>query len=358
MSSPLVSIVLPTFNGSRFLEEAVESIIAQTYSNWELILVDDASTDKAPDIISLFRRRDPRILSLRNLTNRRLPGSLNAGFARTRGELLTWTSDDNCYRPGAIQTMVAFLRAHPEADFVYTNYSEIDAAGAVIRPVAVRDPALLAFHNAVGPCFLYRRRVFEETGPYAEDLFLAEDYDYWLRTSCRFRLARLPEDLYLYRMHGGSLTAQRTQAIRQAHEQTLTRNLSRMRWLSPGLRALAHLELACQARKDNRRAVARRMVILSLRQSPGVMFSRQRQKWARQLIAETDPALASIHSQLLSRSVSCKHGFMNLASWVGGGDTGVRWSDRLRYVCRNPLRAIRKGGARVLNSLARVRFVA
>src|SRR6516162_6752271 len=104
-SLPLISIVLPTFNGARYLREAIESCLHQSYPNWELILVDDASTDETPSIIADYLARDRRVTSLRNPVNRKLPGSLNAGFAQARGELLTWTSDDNCYRPHALNEM-------------------------------------------------------------------------------------------------------------------------------------------------------------------------------------------------------------------------------------------------------------
>src|SRR5688572_20908989 len=110
-SEAMVSIVLPTFNGSRYLAESIESCLAQTYRAWELIIVDDCSTDETPSIIKSFEARDSRIRSIRNQKNLKLPGSLNAGFAEAKGALFTWTSDDNLYRPNALEVMVAEIES-------------------------------------------------------------------------------------------------------------------------------------------------------------------------------------------------------------------------------------------------------
>src|SRR5262245_54137675 len=104
--SALVSIVLPTYNGSRYLARAVESVRRQTYPHWELLLQDDCSTDSTPELIGQLAASDERIKPARNVQNLRLPRSLNAGFARAAGDLLAWTSDDNEYESNAIEEMV------------------------------------------------------------------------------------------------------------------------------------------------------------------------------------------------------------------------------------------------------------
>src|SRR4051794_6743497 len=111
-SSPelgLASIVLPTYNGSKYLASAIESCLAQTYRNFELILVDDCSKDATPEIIANYAARDSRVRSIRHETNQHLPGGLNTGHKAARGEFLTWTSDDNLLRPDFLAEMVGFL---------------------------------------------------------------------------------------------------------------------------------------------------------------------------------------------------------------------------------------------------------
>src|SRR5690606_22425727 len=114
--SPFVSIVLPTYNGARYLAQSIESCINQTYTQWELIIVDDASTDDTPAIISHYVQLDSRIRTVRHSTNRKLPAALNTGFDMARGEYFTWTSDDNYYRPEALGVMVAFLESRADVD--------------------------------------------------------------------------------------------------------------------------------------------------------------------------------------------------------------------------------------------------
>ena len=241
--SPRVSIVLPTHNGGHYLDQAVESCLDQTWDRWELIIVDDASTDDTPERIARWAAVDPRIRAARHFRHRRLPAALNTGFARAAGGLFTWTSDGSLYRAGALAEMVAFLQAHPDVDVVYADYSEIDSAGQALRLCRVSPVEDLAVRNCVGPCFLYRRLVHQRLGGYTEDLVLAEDYDFWLRASEYFRLERLSVDCYLYRIHAESSTAQRAREVEAARAHAQFRNLSRLHWMGTATKAHALLSL-------------------------------------------------------------------------------------------------------------------
>ena len=204
---PLVSIVLPTHNGTRYLRQSVESCLGQTHRNVELVIVDDASTDATPQIVASFA--DSRIVSLRNHRNLGLPASLNVGFARTGGEYLTWTSDDNWYEPNALERMLDFLTER-QARFVRCDYILHRADGEVPdQRVELPESARFETSNPVGACFLYHRSVREAVGGYDPEASLAEDYDYWIRAAQKFTLHRLAEPLYHYRHHPGSLSARR-----------------------------------------------------------------------------------------------------------------------------------------------------
>ncbi|MCC6445388.1 MAG: glycosyltransferase [Armatimonadetes bacterium] len=272
MKTPLVSIVLPTYNGSRYIEQAIESCLAQTYSNWELIIVDDASSDDTPAIIARYAGRESRIRTIRNSPNRKLPASLNIGFAQARGDYFTWTSDDNCFRPDALAEMSSYLQAHPEVDVLYTDYTNIDDEGQFVKYSSVGPREELVTRNCVGACFLYKRAVHEKLKGYAEDLFLAEDYDFWLRASVDFRLQPLHKDLYLYRRHSASLTDQHMERILLVTEQTLARSLPAMRWVSPADRIATHLRLARSARARKDMVMARNQSLQVLRYSPASFF--------------------------------------------------------------------------------------
>ena len=205
-----VSIVLPVYNGAKYLKESIRSCLDQTHRNLQLVIVDDCSTDETPEIIKEFAERDHRITSIRNETNLHLPGALNVGFRNSTGDLLSWTSHDNCYAPYAIETLVRQLCSVPNVGLVYSAFRHIDEMGRVDpRIVYLPHPSLLPVVNSVGPCFLYRRAVYDAIGDYDEKAEYQEDYDYWLRVSKRFRLMRLHVPLYFYRRNPESMTARR-----------------------------------------------------------------------------------------------------------------------------------------------------
>lgn len=209
-----VSIVLPTYNGEKYLRESIDSILEQTFENWELIVVNDCSTDKTPEIIEGYCRRDPRVRAVHNRMNQRLPRSLNIGFAHATGDYLTWTSDDNRYKSPALGLMHDFLEANPGYGLVYCDMDNIDENGNVISRVSL-EPSTLYYEDCVRACFMYTREAAEATGGYDPDMFLVEDYDYWLRIHENFPVGHLPENVYIYRFHGGSLTMTKAWQIRQ-----------------------------------------------------------------------------------------------------------------------------------------------
>ena len=266
-NSPAISVVLPVHNGSRYLDRSVESLVAQTFGDWELILVNDASTDDTPSKIEAWAARDDRIKAVHLAENRKLPGALNEGFRRARGELLSWTSDDNWYAAGALARMLEILRQKPDADVVYADYTLVDEDGSPIGLEPVRPREGLVLYNCVGPCFLFRRRVLEQLGGYDEALFLAEDYDFWLRASFEFRLEPLHETLYFYRRHGGSLSAQRANAVSMASQNAVDRWLGEVTWLTRSMRGQALEALGLRAllrgdAKTGRRYLFRAMLLL------------------------------------------------------------------------------------------------
>jgi glycosyltransferase involved in cell wall biosynthesis len=267
--APLVSIILPTYNGSQYLSEAIESCLHQTYENWELILVDDCSTDATPQIIGRYVGRDPRIRSIRHASNKKLPEALNTGHAAAQGEYLMWTSDDNRLLPAAIEKMAKFLDRNLGVGLVYADCVIIDQEGRYVRDYPAEPASTLAYTNALGPCFLYRRAVYQTVGAYDTELFLAEDYDYWLRVYRQFDVALLPETLYEYRWHGQSLsnTAARS-ALSATVERTLRRNLPYLTRSSPEERARGWIVCAAAAARRRVPGEAANALIRALATAP------------------------------------------------------------------------------------------
>lgn len=211
MTSPLVSIVLPTYKRAHLLAQAIRSVLDQTYVNLELIVVDDNSPDDTAAVVQSFV--DPRIRYMKNDPNLKLPRALNRGFTLARGEYMTWTSDDNLLAPTALERMVDML-AGGDCDLVYADYwlfSEQDESGHPIAPQHDRLPNTLQLDkgNHIGACFLYTRALYETVGDYDPELFLVEDYDYFLRAARQFRFCHIAEPLYYFRRDDATLYCSR-----------------------------------------------------------------------------------------------------------------------------------------------------
>lgn len=212
---PRISVVLPTYNGRKYIEEAIESIINQTYGNWELIIVDDCSTDGTLQIARKYAESDERIKVIHNERNKKLPESLNIGFKHAEGEFLTWTSDDNCYLPNALEKMYQYLCENSER-MVCANMDIIDGSGKKTGKAVPYDADWIYCNNCVGACFMYKKQVLEEIGEYDPEKFLVEDYDYWMRVLKKYgEIAHIDETLYLYRYHAECLTAKKRIEIRK-----------------------------------------------------------------------------------------------------------------------------------------------
>lgn len=223
VDKPLVSIILPVFNGVNFMSKAIESCLSQTHCNIELIIVDDFSTDCSLDIAASYAACDCRVSIVRHSKNMKLPAALNSGFEVAKGELLTWTSHDNYHSENAIERLVDYLENNPDVGVVYSDFFTIDNNGDVTGEVQMPASDQLIYKNVVGASFLYRRKVFEKLGAYDESMFLAEDYDYWLRAYQYFDLSHLAEKLYFYRNHDLSLTRQQFSQVFFATEKVLNK---------------------------------------------------------------------------------------------------------------------------------------
>ncbi len=224
--SGMVSIILPVFNGEKHLSEAIESILSQTYKDFELIIVNDGSTDSSPQIMERYAAQDSRIKVIHQ-ENQKLPRSLSNGFRAARGQYLTWTSDDNRLKPKFLEMMVGCMKRHPEWDMIYANMDIIGERGEPLKnsewycnyqvPAGsehIHLPEDTAELNVwpnqyIGAAFMYRDRVAAVLRDYSPWRFTIEDYDYFMQINEFFtvRHADFTEPVYDYRLHGGSLTS-------------------------------------------------------------------------------------------------------------------------------------------------------
>ena len=220
MIKNLVSIILPVYNGESFLAEAIESCINQSYKNFELIIVNDCSTDESLNIANSYAALDTRIIIIDNKENKKLPASLNIGHNIAKGKYLTWTSDDNILKSNFLETHVQNLKSST-VDVVYSNFDIILTDGSLKRIHTTGPTEHLMFGNKIGASFMYKRKVFETLKGFDTSLFLLEDYDFWLRASLKFKFFYLRENLYKYRLHDNSLTSKVAEDVSQRNKHKL-----------------------------------------------------------------------------------------------------------------------------------------
>jgi glycosyltransferase involved in cell wall biosynthesis len=200
-----VTAILPVWNGEATVVAAIESIVAQTYVDWDMIVVDDASTDGTAAVLDAWAARDARISVIRNHRNVGLARSLNLAWPRARGELIARMDADDVSLPGRFQAQVAFLCAHPEVHVVGTGIYLLDdrgrMRGAVLLPERHEELVATIFRRVpvIHSTVMMRRGFLEQTGGYDPRLRRAQDADLWLRGYSRFRYANVASPLVEYR---------------------------------------------------------------------------------------------------------------------------------------------------------------
>ena len=209
-SPPHISVVLPAYNAEKYLDQAVRSILAQTFTDFELIIVDDGSIDKTLAIAHNYT--DPRIRVIANTENRGLAASCNIGWKAATGEFIARQDADDYSYPTRFEKQIAYLLKNPKVGILGTNRQTINRKGKIrdhkpLPEQAVFDDLLhrnLVVHGSA----LIRRSVLEQVGGYDEWFRLSQDYDLWLRIADRIAwIKSLPEALYVIREHGESSTA-------------------------------------------------------------------------------------------------------------------------------------------------------
>jgi hypothetical protein len=208
-ATPRVSVVMAVCDGERFVAEAIESLRNQTLGDFEVIVVDDGSTDATPRIVDALAAEDDRIL-LHVRPHAGYPAALNAGWQAARGEYVGILDADDLAEPARLERQLHYLERHPEVAvvggallLVTTDGRPFYIAAYPVSPAEARQA--LRNRSPLGhTAALTRRSVLEEMGGYRSTFPLAEDYDLWLRISERYAVANLPDIVGRYRIHGGN----------------------------------------------------------------------------------------------------------------------------------------------------------
>ncbi|QEH31923.1 Putative glycosyltransferase EpsE [Aquisphaera giovannonii] len=224
---PRISVCMSVYNGERYLDEAIDSILAQTCGDFEFLIIDDGSTDGSRAILERYAARDVRI-RLNSRPNTGLAVALNEMIAMARGEYIARMDADDFSLPERFEKQLAFLDENPEYDLVGSRVTIIDPNGSplgVMGDCLTHEEIDAALIGAKGqmiyhPAVMMRKRAVEEAGGYRAEYKVAQDLDLFLRMAERGRLANLAEPLLRYREHldkvGHTRTAEQNNVIIRA----------------------------------------------------------------------------------------------------------------------------------------------
>ncbi len=214
--APVISVIMPVYNADRYVAKAVESILAQTFTDFEFLIIDDGSSDRSRSILQHYAARDPRI-RLISRPNTGYVVALNEMLAKATGKYIARMDADDIALPERFAKQVAFLEANPEFVCVGGAYQVIDDCDRLLlhhlsMPTEDEENQRLSLggHTTIcHPCAMFRRAAIAQVGDYDPDLMPTEDLDLWLRLGEVGKLANLDEPVLKYRFHNGSVSEQK-----------------------------------------------------------------------------------------------------------------------------------------------------
>ncbi|TCT14033.1 glycosyltransferase involved in cell wall biosynthesis [Natranaerovirga pectinivora] len=209
----MISIILPVFNGEKFICNAIQSVLLQTYSKWELIIVDDGSTDQTSSLVKIFS--DKRIKYIYQ-KNQGPASARNQGINIAKGEYIAFIDADDLYLEDKLKEQVEYLRLHPEIDIVYNDIKVVDESLSYLYSLNSEHVynskeeflAMLLFRQIIPlpPSIMLKKSCFEEGIRFNKKYSHGEDYDLTIQLAKKFCFGYLPKTLYIYRRHDNNLT--------------------------------------------------------------------------------------------------------------------------------------------------------
>lgn len=200
-----ISIITPSFNQAGYLEQTIQSVIGQNYSNLEYIIIDGGSSDNSPEIIKKYERHIAYWVSE---TDTGQSHAINKGLEKATGDIIAWINSDDQYLPGALKTVSNYFSRNPEIDLIYGNAVNLYPNGKTKNYIVKEfDPVdLLSRVSVHQPSVFWKRGIHEEIGVLDETLNYVMDYDLWLRIFFRYKTKRVDKMLSIFRIHADSKT--------------------------------------------------------------------------------------------------------------------------------------------------------
>ncbi|MCS7018151.1 MAG: glycosyltransferase family 2 protein [Cytophagales bacterium] len=226
-----ISVILPVYNAEKYVAAAIESILNQTFTNFELLLINDASTDSSAAILESYAARDARIRLIHNSENLGLTATLNKAIDLCQGEYIARMDADDISLPHRLATQVNFLEKHPEIGFCSCWVAIIDSQGEltgeqwVMRLGSPQIYARMYFHNCFVHTGIMMRRRYALLKYDAAQYPIQEDYEFWMRLIKVTQAALIPEILVYYRVHQQSITSSKNSQAKRYTRQIVSNQL-------------------------------------------------------------------------------------------------------------------------------------
>ena len=199
----IISIIVSIYNSDKTLSQMIESVLNQTYKDFELILINDGSTDNSLDVIKKYAKKDNRIVTI-DKKNSGLTKSLNIGLKKAKNKYIARIDADDIWYPTKLEKQIEFLEQNQDYTLVGTVYNEIDENGKIIykkqrTPLLITDEEIRKnivrfnpfFHSSV----MFKKEVLETVGFYNEELKYTQDYEFWIRIMSKYKVVNLSEIL-------------------------------------------------------------------------------------------------------------------------------------------------------------------
>jgi len=224
--SPFVSIITPSYNQGRFLEQTILSVLEQDYPDIEYIIIDGRSTDNSLEIIQHFA---DQLAYWESQPDHGQANAINKGLRRSQGEILGWLNSDDLLAPGAVRKVVQVFLNNPDVDVVYGRLERIDEQGRLIpTPRLPKDRIEFRKDLVINECLVnqpgsfWRRSIMDEVGLLNEELVYNLDYEYWIRLALQgANFMKLPDIVASFRLSSKSKTVQHTAAMAEEQLQIL-----------------------------------------------------------------------------------------------------------------------------------------
>jgi glycosyltransferase involved in cell wall biosynthesis len=267
--TPIVSIILPCYNGASRVTQSIESVLTQTFTDWELIIIDDGSTDDTWKVVSAYE--GPQVHCIRLPENRGVEFGRATALNLARGEFIALLDDDDPWLPEKLSLQVAYMRAHPDCGLLHGGIVDVYPDGRRLPRMPARGSTsyrtMLVRDVTIASTILARKDAIEDVGGFAKSMRSSGDWDLFTRIGAKYRVGAIDQQLATGYPHSGSITHDKPEVLARNRLAVVRRNWPELKRLGLRRDALAHHDcyVAGLLLVAGRRREARRRVLRSLR---------------------------------------------------------------------------------------------